>query len=48
MDGVKEKLEVIGERLWVDQQWKNIEQEWYENDKILYNMMEDTSNKNFV
>jgi len=27
---------------------QDIEQEWYRNDKVVYDMMEDTSNNNFV
>jgi len=34
--------------LRADQRCKDIEQEWYKNDKVLYNMMEDASNNNFV
>ena len=48
VDGVKEKLDIVDERLRVDQQCNNIKQEWYENDQILYNMMEDASSNNFV
>jgi len=48
MDGLRKKLKVKDERLWADQWWKNIEEEWYENDQVLYDMMEDASNNNFV
>jgi len=34
--------------LRVDQRCKDIEQKWYENDKVLYDMMKDASNNNFV
>jgi len=27
---------------------KDIEQEWYKSDQVLYNMMEDASNNNFI
>jgi len=47
MDGLREKLDTIDERLRSDQRCKDIEQKWYENDKVLYDMMEDASN-NFV
>jgi len=48
MDALREKLEVKDERLQADQRWKDIEQEWYKNDQVLYDMMEDVSNNNFV
>ena len=48
MDGLREKLDTIDERLRVDQRCKDIEQKWYENDKVLYDMMEDASNNNSV
>jgi len=48
MDGLREKLDTIDERLRADQWCKDIEQEWYENDKVLYDMMEDVSSNNFV
>jgi len=48
MDVMREKLGVIDERLRGDQRCKNIEQEWHENKQILFNMLEDASNKNFV
>ena len=48
MDGLREKLDTIDERLRADQRCKDIEQEWYGNDKVLYDMMEDASNNNFL
>ena len=48
MDGLREKLDTIDERLRADQWYKDIEQKWYGNDKVLYDMMEDASNNNFV
>jgi len=48
MDGLKEKLDTVDERLRADQQCKYIEQEWYGNDKVLYEMKEDASNKIFL
>jgi len=48
MDGLREKLDTIDERLRADQRNKDIEQKWYENDKVLYDMIKDASNKNFV
>ncbi|QCD86842.1 hypothetical protein DEO72_LG3g1369 [Vigna unguiculata] len=48
MDGLREKLDTINERLRVDQRCKDIEQKWYGYDKVLYDMMEDASNNNFV
>jgi len=48
MDGLREKLDTIDERLRVDQRCKGIEQKWYGNDKVLYDMMEDASSNNFV
>jgi len=48
MDGLREKLDIIDERLGVDQRCKDIEQEWYGNDKVLYDMMEDASTNNFL
>jgi len=48
MDGLREKLETIDERLRADQRWTNIEREWYANDQVLHNMMEDACNKSFV
>jgi len=48
MYGLREKLDTIDERLRVDQRCKDIEQKWYGNDKVLYDMMEDASNNNFV
>jgi len=48
MDGLREKFDIIDERLRADQRCKDIEQEWYGNDKVLYTMMEDASNNNFV
>ena len=48
MDGLREKLDTTDERLRADQRCKDIEQKWYGNDKVLYDMMEDASNNNFV
>jgi len=48
MDGLKEKLDTIDERLRADQQCKDIEQKWYGNDKVLYDMTGDASKNNFV
>jgi len=48
MDGLREKLDTIDERLRADQRCKDIEQKWYGNDRVLYDMMEDASNNNFV
>jgi len=48
MDGLREKLDTIDERLCADQRCKDIKQEWYENDQVLYDMMKDVSNNNFV
>ena len=48
MDGLREKLDTIDERLRADQRCKDIEQKWYGNDKVLYDMIEDASNNNFV
>ena len=48
MDGLRENLDTIDERLKVYQRCKDIEQEWYGNDKVLYDMMEVASNNNFV
>ena len=48
MDGLREKLDTIDERLRADQRYKYIEQKWYGNDKVLYDIMEDASNNNFV
>jgi len=48
MGEVIEKLEAMGERLRVDQQCKNIEQEWYENKQILFDMLKDASKNNFI
>ncbi|QCD79087.1 hypothetical protein DEO72_LG1g2725 [Vigna unguiculata] len=48
MDGLREKFDIIDERLRANQRCKDIEQEWYGNDKVLYTMMEDASNNNFV
>jgi len=43
-----EKLEVMDERLRFDQQCKNVEQKWYENKQMLFNMLRDASNNNFI
>jgi len=48
MGEVIEKLESIDERLQVDQRCKNIVQEWYENKKMLSDMLRDASNNNFI
>ena len=48
IDGLREKLDTIDERLRADQRCKDIEQKWYVNDKVLYDMMEDASNNNFI
>jgi len=48
MDGLREKLDTIDERLRADQRCKDIKQKWYGNDKLLYDMMEDASNNKFV
>ena len=48
MNGLREKLDTIDERLRADQRCKDIEKKWYGNDKVLYDMMEDASNNNFV
>ena len=48
MDGLREKLDTTDKRLRADQRCKDIEQKWYGNDKVLYDMMEDASNNNFV
>jgi len=48
IDGLKAKLDTIDERLRADQRCKVIKHEWYVNDKVLYDMMEDASNNNFV
>jgi len=48
MDVLREKLDTIDERLRADQRCKDIEQEWYKSDTVLYDMMEDASNNNFV
>jgi len=48
MDGLREKLDTTDKRLRADQQCKDIEQKWYGNDKVLYDMIEDASNNNFV
>jgi len=48
MDGLREKLDIIDENLRANKQCKDIEQEWYGNDKVLYDMMKDASNNNFV
>ena len=48
MGEVIEKLEAMDERLRVDQRCRNIEQEWYENNQILSNMLRDASKNNFI
>ncbi|QCE15202.1 hypothetical protein DEO72_LG11g2211 [Vigna unguiculata] len=48
MDGLREKLDTTDERLRADQRCNDIEQKWYGNDNVLYDMMEDASNNNFV
>jgi len=48
MGEVIEKLEVVDERLRVDQRCRNIEQEWYENKQILFDMLRDASKNNFI
>jgi len=48
MDGLRGKLDTVAERLRANQRCKDIEQKWYGNDKVLYDMMEDASNNNFV
>ena len=48
IDGLIEKLDTIDERLRAYQRCKDIEQEWYRNDKVLYDVMEDASNNKFV
>jgi len=48
MDGLRKKLYTIDERLRADQRCEDIEQKWYRNDKVLYDMMEYASNNNFV
>ena len=41
MDGLREKLDTINERLRADQRCKDIEQKWYGYDKVLYDMIRD-------
>ncbi|QCD96848.1 hypothetical protein DEO72_LG6g1558 [Vigna unguiculata] len=48
MGDVIEKLESMDERLRVDQRCRNIEQEWYENKQILFDMLRDASKNNFI
>jgi len=48
MGEVIEKLEAMDERLQVDQRCRNIDQVWYENKKILYDMLRDASKNNFI
>jgi len=48
MDGLREKLDTIDEKLRADQRCKDIKQKWYGNDKALYAMIGDASNNNFV
>ena len=48
MGEVIEKLESMDERLRVDQRCRNIEQEWYENKQILFDMLRDASKNNFI
>ncbi|QCD87167.1 hypothetical protein DEO72_LG3g1701 [Vigna unguiculata] len=38
----------MDERLRVDQRCRNIEQEWYENKQILFDMLRDASKNNFI
>ncbi|QCE03488.1 hypothetical protein DEO72_LG8g1512 [Vigna unguiculata] len=38
----------MDETLRVDQRCRNIEQEWYENKQILYDMLRDASKNNFI
>ncbi|QCE05371.1 E1A-binding protein [Vigna unguiculata] len=48
MGEVIEKLDSMDERLRVDQRCRNIEQEWYENKQILFDMSRDASKNNFI
>jgi len=48
MGEIIEKLEAMDERLRVDQRCRYVEQEWYENKKILPHMLRDESNNNFT
>jgi len=48
MGEVIEKLESMDQRLQVDQRCKDIEQGWYENKKILSDMLMDVSKNNFI
>jgi len=48
MGEVIEKLESMDQRLQVYQRCKDIEQGWYENKKILSDMLMDVSKNNFI
>jgi len=48
MGQVIKKFEAMDEKLQIDQWGKNIEQEWYENKKILCDMLKDASKNNFI